>query len=154
MNPKDSIILTPAGQGARLHAFGETVTILVGSEQSGNVSCQWLEEVPPEGGPPPHLHENEDEWFYVLEGTVSFFDGRDGRWTEGAPGWSAFMPRGVVHTFKNTGDTTARLLVTTTPGGFDTFFGRCAEVFAQPGPPDMGRIMAIAGEHGIRFVQP
>jgi uncharacterized cupin superfamily protein len=28
--------------------------------------------VPPDGGPPPHIHRNEDETFYVLEGEVEF----------------------------------------------------------------------------------
>ena len=28
--------------------------------------------VPPHGGPPPHIHRNEDETFYVLDGTPTF----------------------------------------------------------------------------------
>ena len=31
-----------------------------------------LAVVPPKGGPPPHIHPNEDETFYVLEGTPTF----------------------------------------------------------------------------------
>jgi hypothetical protein len=44
------------------------------------------------------------------------------------------------------------MLLTTTPSGFEIFFARCAEVFAQPGEPDMPRIIAISAEHGIEFV--
>jgi hypothetical protein len=41
-----------------------------------------------------------------------------------------------------------------TPSGFETFFARCAEEYAKPGSPDMGRIAAISAEHGIHFVEP
>ena len=74
--------------------------------------------------------------------------------TELGPGGSAFLPRGSVHTFKNVGPEPARMLITTLPSGFETFFARCAEVFRHPGGPDMGRIMAIAAEHGIEFLPP
>jgi len=146
------ITLTPAGSGRKLHAFGESVTILVDGTNSSGTCTQWIEETPPGGGPPPHRHRNEDEMFHVLSGRVAFFDGRTGNWTELGPGGSAFMPRGSVHTFKNVGDETSRMLLTTTPSGFETFFGRCAEVFARAGEPDMPRIMAISAEHGIEFV--
>jgi hypothetical protein len=64
------------------------------------------------------------------------------------------MPQGVVHTFKNAGPTALRMLVSTSPSGFETFFARCAEEFANPGGPNMERIFAISAEHGIHFVQP
>lgn len=144
--------LTPAGAGRVMHAFGEEVVILMDGQKSGGACTQWIERTPPGGGPPPHRHRNEDELFHVLSGRYSFFDGQSGRWTEALPGASAFMPRGSVHTFKNIGIEYGTMLVSTTPAGFETFFGRCAEVFAQPGPPDMARIVAIAGEHGIEFV--
>jgi len=152
MSDSSPIVLTPPGAGRVFEAFGERVTLLIEGADSGGSCTQWLEEVPPGGGPPPHYHLHEDEWFFVLEGLVSFFDGRSNSWTELGPGGSAFMPREAVHTFRNSGDSTARLLVTTTPAGFENFFARCAEVFAQPGPPDLQRILAIGAEHGIRFV--
>jgi hypothetical protein len=64
------------------------------------------------------------------------------------------MPRTVIRTFKNIGDTPSRLLIETSPAGFETFFARCAQEFARPGGPDMQRIIAISTEHGIQFVTP
>ncbi len=46
------------------------------------------------------------------------------------------------------------MLVHTSPAGFETFYSRCAAEFAKPSPPDMARIVQIAGEHGIQFVTP
>jgi hypothetical protein len=93
---------------------------------------------------------NEDETFFVVEGRVSFF--KDGEWQEVTSGTAAFMPRGVVHTFKNVGAGPLRMLISTSPSGFETFFARCAGEFAKPGVPNMERIIAISAEHGIHFV--
>ncbi len=133
-----------------LHAFGEEVTILLDGEQTGGKLTMWTQITPPGGGPPPPHHVNEDEAFHVLEGRVAFLSG--GEWHEVAPGGAAFMPRGVVHTFKNVGDQPSRMLISTTPSGFEKFFARCAEEFAKAGGPDMSRIIEIGVEHGIHFV--
>jgi quercetin dioxygenase-like cupin family protein len=145
--------LVPAGNGTRLRAFGDEIQIHLGAAQTGGKVTLFTDTTPPGGGPPPHYHLNEDEWFYVLEGRVSFLV--QGKWQEPVgPGAVAFAPRGVVHSFKNAGDTPLRQLITTSPSGFETFFSRCAEEFAKPGGPDMQRIVAISAEHGIHFVQP
>ena len=134
-----------------LQAFGEEMTILLDGERTGGKLTMWTEVTPPGGGPPSHYHSSEDETFHVLEGRVAFLV--NGDWQEVRPGGAAFMPRGVVHTFKNVGDQPCRVLVMTTPSGFENFFTRCAEEFAKPGGPDMSRIMEIGVEHGIHFLQ-
>ena len=78
---------------------------------------------------------------------------QNGKWDEVGPGGSAFVPRGQVHTFKNAGPETSRMLISTAPGGFDVFFSRCAEEFAKPAGPDMGFVKEIAAEHGIHFLE-
>ena len=143
--------VVPSSQRQVLRAFGDEVHLRLTGEQTGGRLTLWMEITPPGGGPPPHYHLNEDETFYVIEGLVSFY--RDGQWQEVTPGGAAFMPRGVIHTFKNVGQTPLRMLISTSPAGFETFFTRCADEFAKPGAPDMDRIMAISAEHGIHFVQ-
>jgi quercetin dioxygenase-like cupin family protein len=133
-----------------LHAFGEEVTILLDGEGTGGKLTMWTEVTPPGGGPPPHYHLNEDETFHVLEGRVAFLS--DGQWHEVGPGGAVYMPRGVLHTFKNVGDQPSRMLLMTTPSGFEKFFPRCAEEFAKSGEPDMSRIVQIGAEHGIHFL--
>ena len=132
-----------------LHAFGEEVIMHLDSESTGGKLNLWTELTPPGGGPPPHYHQNEDEWFVVQEGSVEFFS--DGKWTAFRPGSVLFMPRNHVHAFRNAGQTTSRMLLTTAPAGFDKYFARCAEEFAKGGEPDMARIVAISAEHGIHF---
>ena len=121
------------------------------SEQTGGACNVWTEITPPGGGTPLHYHEREEEWFVVQEGRVSFFSA--GQWQEFGPGAVIFMPRNHVHAFRNVGESPSRILITTAPAGFDKYFARCAELFAQPGEPDMEKIVAISAEHGIHIVE-
>jgi quercetin dioxygenase-like cupin family protein len=141
--------IVPSGTRAPLFAFGEEVQILLSGADTGGRFTMWIETTQPGGGPPPHYHELEDEWFCVLEGSPEFF--LDG-WTKVAPGGSVYIPRGTVHTFRNAGSTPLKMLIHASPSGFETFFASCAEVFAQSQAPDMERIVAIAAKHGIHFV--
>lgn len=147
----ETAIVVPADESRVLRAFGEEVVILLDGEQTGGRQTMWLETTPPNGGPPPHFHINDDETFHILEGRVSFF--QNGGWRELGPGGSAFVPRGQLHTFQNVGRTPSRMLLSTSPAGFDVFFTRCAEEFAKPSGPDMDRVFTIAAEHGIHFVK-
>ena len=113
---KKSAAIVQKDEGRVLRAFGDEVVIHLDGECTGGAVTMWTGTLPPGGGPPPHYHLNEDETFHVLEGRVAFLLG--GEWREVGPGASAFMPRGVVHTFKNVGDQPSRILIMTTPRNF------------------------------------
>ncbi len=57
----------------------------------------WLESGGP--GPAPHVHENNDELIYVLEGSVSVLLGEE--WSEHDKGSLIVIPAGTTHTFAN-----------------------------------------------------
>ena len=146
--PPAPAIVPPAG--ARVfHAFGDTASFHLTGEETGGAYTMFVNVTAPGGGPPPHRHEHEDEWFYVLEGRAEFF--QDGVWTEVPAGTSVFMPRGSVHAFRNAGDTPLRQIIHTAPSGFETFFARIAEEFNREGGPDMERVVGISGEFGISY---
>ncbi len=144
--------ITHAPGAPVLRAFGEEVTILLSGEQTGGAFTMFAETTPPGEGPPPHFHEREDEWFYVIEGCVSFFV--DGKWTDARAGDAVFAPRKGVHAFKNNTAQPTRMLIHASPCGFENFFAEAAEEFAKPGGPDMARAVGIAEKYGIHFVQP
>lgn len=105
---------------------------------------------------PWHLHQVEDETFYVVEGTMIFRVGEE-LFTVG-PGGYVFGPRGIPHGFRNAGATPARMLLMATPAGFERFV-RALVVPAglgspPPGPPDMGQLMALAAEYRIEILGP
>ncbi len=66
------------------------------------------------GGPGPHFHRTISESFYVLQGTVSIFDGTD--WVDVVPGGFAHVPIGGIHGFRNGGDEPASMLLHFAPG--------------------------------------
>lgn len=143
-------IIIPPRSGKVVRAFGDEIAFHLGGNETGGKFTMFTLLTPPASGPPPHYHANEEEWFLPMEGRVEFFV--NGVWTEVPLGTVVFMPRGAVHAFRNTGQTPLRMLGHTAPSGFEVFFSRCADEFAKPGPPDMQRIIAIAAEHGIFFV--
>ncbi|ADV83230.1 cupin domain-containing protein [Terriglobus saanensis] len=65
--------------------------------------------------PPPHVHSRENEFFYVLEGELTAYVGKEIFQVEAGAG--LFMPRGVPHAVRSKSPET-RLLVLITPGGF------------------------------------
>jgi len=150
MSDKSGTIIRQ-NEARALHAFGEEVIIHLDGEHTGGRLTMWAEITPPGGAPPPHYHLNEDETFHVIEGRVAFLLNEE--WNEVGPGGAAFMPREVVHTFKNVGHQPSRMLIMTMPSGIEKFFERCAEEFAKPGgPPEMQKLFEIGAEHGIHFV--
>ncbi len=73
------------------------------------------------GGPPRHLHHNEDEWFYVLEGEYLVEVGAHLHTLKA--GDSVLGPRGISHAFAYNGATSGRLLITYAPAGkMEEFF--------------------------------
>jgi mannose-6-phosphate isomerase-like protein (cupin superfamily) len=148
--PSQSTRIVPPSGGKVIRAFGDEITVHLGASDTGGKYTMCTCVTPPGGGPPPHYHLNEDEWFVVLEGRAEFF--KDDAWADAPVGTVVFTPRGVVHSFRNAGDTPLRMLLHTAPSGFETFFARCEGEFAKAGPPDMARLVQIAAEHGIHFV--
>lgn len=148
--PSKPIIIQP-GAGKDLRAFGNIGSVMLGGEYTGGTLMVMSELTPPGGGPPLHFHRNEDELFFVVEGQISYFV--EGHWTQVGAGGVVYLPRGVAHTYRNTGAAPSRHWIITTPAGFETFFARCADEFAQPGGPNMERIVNIHHEHGIELLQ-
>jgi mannose-6-phosphate isomerase-like protein (cupin superfamily) len=69
---------------------------------------------------PLHRHNREDEYTFVLEGSVGALLGDEV--VVAKPGDLVYKPRGQWHTFWNAGDTTARILEIISPAGFEGFF--------------------------------
>jgi mannose-6-phosphate isomerase-like protein (cupin superfamily) len=139
-SPLASSLLVRANEGRTLSAFGHAIVVLLDSKQTGGKFTAFLNT------PGPHYHEREDEWFYIVEGRVSFF--MNGTWTDLFPGDCVYSPRGSVHGFKNNTDQPICVFINIAPAGFERFFAEAAEEWTQP-KPDMSRISTIAEKYGI-----
>jgi quercetin dioxygenase-like cupin family protein len=149
-DPKRGSVFVPTGQVKVIKAFGGEMHFHLVGDQTEKRFLLATIIAPPGDGPPPHYHLNEDECFVVQEGTLSFLTG--GEWREVGAGAVVFTPKGTIHTYKNIGAGPAKILFTASPAGFEVFFERCSVEFAQPGGPDMQRIIEISAEHGIYYV--
>ena len=83
----------------------------------------------PGGGVEPHTHGIEDESFYVIEGHFAFQIGE--RRIEAPAGTFVFGPKGVRHSYRNEGTTPGRLLVISSPAGFEKFLAERATLEKQ-----------------------
>ena len=133
-------------EGEALTFLDIQVTVKASSDSTaGRVSV--IEHVAPAGfGSPLHVHRREDEWFYVIEGELTFWVG--GRVIAAPAGSFVYGPRDVAHTFEVVSPR-ARFLLVTAPGGFDEF------VRALAGrPPEPETMAAAAAEYGIEILGP
>lgn len=120
---------------------------LVGSETGGQIT-EWVDNVPPGAGIPPHIHTREDEIFRVVKGEVEIMV--DGDVTLLKAGDMAFAPRNIPHAWKVVGTDKAKMITSAFPSGIEEMF---YELAALPeGPPDLERVAEICARQGIRFV--
>jgi len=82
------------------------------------------------GGPPLHIHNEQEEWFYVMEGEVLFQVGE--KRLRLKPGDSLLGPRGVPHAFTPVAAKPSRILIAFTPAGKMEQFFRDTAI---PNPP-------------------
>lgn len=125
--------------GERLVFGGATILVRASGEATGG-AFSLFEEVPPMVDTPRHVHELEDELFYVLDGEHVFEV--DGVEHCVGPGGTVFAPRGRPHAQRRVVPGEGRTLVLTVPGGFDGFFRELAQADAagELGPEAYARV--------------
>ena len=144
--------------GEALWAFGGVALIKAGGEATGGRAMVTENRAQRGVGSPLHVHRREDEWFYVLDGEVTFWVG--GEVVVAPAGGFVFGPRDIPHTFLVTSDE-ARFLLVTQPGDFAGFMraaGRPAEALEIPPPPteppNFEALVQLAAGYGIEILGP
>ena len=130
--------------------FGLQIVGKIMSSETGGSYSVIQSTTPPNGGPPPHVHQNEDELFYVIKGTYEFSCGDKKQRAQ--KGSLIHLPKGIPHSFKNTGDTEGILLNTISPGGFENFFEEIDQL-PKDKPLDRKKVSEIAGKYGLKFLK-
>jgi quercetin dioxygenase-like cupin family protein len=132
MSARPPALVVPAGEdqlGER-HGLGVSTIEFKLIAQDGSVLV--LENTfHAKGGPPRHLHLEQDEWFYVLEGefVIEIGDQRHAL----RSGDSVLGPRRVPHVWAHLGDGRGRILIAFTPaGGMEAFFREVTKADAMP----------------------
>jgi mannose-6-phosphate isomerase-like protein (cupin superfamily) len=109
-------IVVPPGEG---HRVGN-VEFLARTADTPRFTF-WIIDFAPGRTLEAHVHEDEDDAFYILDGELTFVLGDD---EVAAPaGTFVLVPPGVEHGFRNDGDSPVRILNIHAPAGFDRRIG-------------------------------
>src|SRR6266702_1863464 len=133
------------------------ITVKVAGAETGNAFSQIEVDDPRGGGTPLHVHHNEDETFYVLEGEVTFLVG-DERIDVGA-GDCVFAPREIPHTYIIRSER-ARMLTTISPAGLEELFVTLGVPVTDDVPPSevvlppFPELMRLFAGYGVEILGP
>lgn len=158
VEPARGAVYVPPGQGPSRWVFKDRYTLKSGLHNTGPAFGLVEAIVPPGGGPPAHIHYNEDEAFYVIGGQLELFTGEDTVVAD--PGSFIYVPRGVTHSFHNGSDADCKMLLMFLPAGKERFFlemGVSADDGAPPPPPeqyllDQENAIRLAPKYGEKYV--
>jgi quercetin dioxygenase-like cupin family protein len=139
--------------------FLNNLEILKATSASTGGAYSLLYQVSPSGHATPyHLHHDEDEAFYVLDGEFTFIC--DGKKTVVGPGGYIFLPRKIPHGIRCSGKTPGTMLILAMPG--TGFVGMMIEmampaterVLPVPAPPDLDKLTALCEKYKIDILGP
>lgn len=144
---RDRAIVFEVEEGKLLSARGSNM-FFKATHASTNGAFSFMERTLPPGGrkPPPHIHTNCEEAFYVLDGEIEFFLGDDT--VIGRPGSFVHVPGGVSHTFANGATTASRLVIIHAPA-MDAYFEELQALWSGAVAPSTEEERALMKRHGM-----
>jgi quercetin dioxygenase-like cupin family protein len=157
--PSVAPIALEAGEGDARWFLGALGTIKASADTTAGRLAVLEFRWPKDTGSPLHVHHNEDEWFYVIDGELTLWVG--GEVIAAPAGSFVYGPRDIPHTFLVTSAPEARFLMVTEPGPFADFVRAMSEPAqshtlppASVQPPTPEELTATAAEYGIEILGP
>jgi mannose-6-phosphate isomerase-like protein (cupin superfamily) len=128
--PLQPAVVTPK-QALSIKPFGLDMDVLLTTEATGGATSVIVAWHKPGEGPPDHVHFKQEEILFIIEGLYEVTVGDET--SKAGPGSIVFIPRNVVHRFKNVGGITGRMLGWSLPGGQDHYLKAISELAAGGG---------------------
>jgi mannose-6-phosphate isomerase-like protein (cupin superfamily) len=144
--------LRPDGTEPEIASPGGTRThyLATGASTNGQFGLYRWEMGPKPGGPDPHFHRTISESFYILDGTVSLYNGT--KWIDANPGDFLYVPEGGIHGFRNDSGAPASMLLLFAPGApREDYFETLADA-ARREAMDAGERTAFMLRHDTYWV--
>jgi len=136
---------------------GVVMKRLVTGKQTGGQLCLLENRSDGQTRTPIHVHANDDETVYVIEGELTAVV--DGEVRTISAGESMFLKRGIPHQLMNPGNRPVRYILIGTPSGFEQFLAegghelRKGQTAGPPTPADIERLRAAAPKFGITLLR-
>jgi mannose-6-phosphate isomerase-like protein (cupin superfamily) len=147
----ESATVIRPGEGEVLNVGPSSIALkATGENTAGTMFLSETVVAPGFPGPPPHVHDQLHDVFYVLEGTLSMRLGDEE--LDAGPGTFVCVPPGVVHTFSNPSDQPVRLLNFNTPAGWEGYMRELAAAFTGGTAVTPEEIGKIASRYDFRPV--
>lgn len=149
-DPAPAAIYIPPGGGNKGKVGDMQITFKLTSAETSGLLGLWETTIQPgELGAPPHYHAKTDEICRVLEGTVFFMTGNN--ITEVKAGGWHLRPKGLVHTFWNSGTTPAKTIDICIPGGHEYYMQELALLFEDNKRPKPGDLTHLEEKYDIHY---
>ncbi|MDO6435784.1 cupin domain-containing protein [Cyclobacterium sp. 1_MG-2023] len=145
-NEKSKVI--KASEGKVLNVIGDIQTHKLVGIETGNQIVEWVDNVEPGVGIPPHVHSKEDEIFRIIEGEIEIMVG--GNTSILKAGDVAYAPKNIPHSWKVVGTNKAKMITSAFPAGIEHMFQQLADL--PEGPPEFKKVAEICQKHGVSFV--
>ena len=141
----------------------DLIKVLVSNLETGNEYAVFEENVPPLGGPPQHMHPDE-EIFYVVKGEFEFILNDIQNSFKALAGSVVHVSSNALHTFKNVGNTPGKMIVLLSPGKLLDYFRVIGEKVNETSElPDLtkvpdvskldiSKVFEFAPAHNVQFV--
>lgn len=146
-------IVDGTGKAAFQSPAAEDVVVRATGEETDGQYDMVEVTIPP--GPavtPLHIHHDNDEAMHVIEGEVAVKLGEEQQVLEA--GAYAMAPRGLPHTYRNSGEEPARVLFIYTPGNHWRYLKETGERGPVEDESDIEELLPILEEYGIEMVGP
>lgn len=142
--PKRAIKVAAGEDRFGRHSFkmsAATIDCKVSAKDTGEDLCVFEAVRNERGGPPLHVHQNQDEWFYIVEGEYAFRVG-DETFRLSA-GDALFAPRKVPHTFAKVSEGRGKMILVYQPAGtMEQYFREVSGFTRPPTDVEMRRLFA------------
>jgi mannose-6-phosphate isomerase-like protein (cupin superfamily) len=141
-----------AGEGLRLQSGpGRDLIFKVTGDDTGGAFDYFIVEVAPHGGPPLHVHHNQEETIHVLKGRYKIRIGDE--IFHCLEGGFAYLPSRVPHAFLNLTDEPGEIVVVYTPGGGHKFYEELGPI-SRSAHPDREVIAALFEKYDMALLGP
>jgi mannose-6-phosphate isomerase-like protein (cupin superfamily) len=145
-------IVLARGEGLKLNSGpGRDLTFKVTGEDTGGAFDYFIVEVAPKGGPPLHVHHQQEETLHVLKGRYKIRIGDEIFYCE--EGGFAYLPSKVPHAFLNLTDEPGEVIVVYTPGGGHKFYEEFGPL-SRSGPPDPKKLAPLFEKYNMSLLGP